>query len=175
MALFAFSFHGEVWAQQRQVTGTVISAEDNLPLPGVNIRIKGTTRGAISDIDGKYSIQASENETLVYSFVGFTSQEAVVGNRSSIDITLQVDSKTLSEVVVVGYGSVEKKELTGSVGQLNAAIIKDVPALSVDQALQGRIAGVQITQNAGTPRGWYFSESERFFFNLCFESAFVCY
>ncbi|SIT08570.1 SusC/RagA family TonB-linked outer membrane protein [Belliella pelovolcani] len=151
LSLFAFSFHGEVWAQQRQVTGTVISAEDNLPLPGVNIRIKGTTRGAITDIDGKYSIQASENETLVYSFVGFLSQEAAVGNRSSIDITLQLDSKTLSEVVVVGYGSVEKKELTGSVGQLNAAIIKDVPALGIDQALQGRIAGVQITQNAGTP------------------------
>ncbi|MFN3801542.1 carboxypeptidase-like regulatory domain-containing protein [Belliella pelovolcani] len=111
LSLFAFSFHGEVWAQQRQVTGTVISAEDNLPLPGVNIRIKGTTRGAITDIDGKYSIQASENETLVYSFVGFLSQEAAVGNRSSIDITLQLDSKTLSEVVVVGYGSVEKKEL----------------------------------------------------------------
>ncbi|MCH7413500.1 TonB-dependent receptor [Belliella sp. R4-6] len=151
ISLFVLSLDGEVWAQQRQVTGVVISAEDNLPLPGVNIRIKGTTRGAITDIDGNYSIQAAANEVLVYSFVGFIAQEVAVGNRSSIDVTLQLDSKTLSEVVVVGYGSVEKKELTGSVGQLSASVIRDVPALGVDQALQGRIAGVQITQNAGTP------------------------
>ncbi|MCH7401295.1 SusC/RagA family TonB-linked outer membrane protein [Belliella kenyensis] len=151
VTLFAISFQGEAWAQQRQITGTVLSAEDDLPLPGVNVRVKGTTRGAVTNIDGQYTIQASENETLVFSFVGFINQEVVAGNRSTINITLKEDSKILGEVVVVGYGSVEKKELTGSVGQLTASVIKDVPVLGVDQALQGRIAGVQITQNAGTP------------------------
>ncbi|KEO74813.1 SusC/RagA family TonB-linked outer membrane protein [Anditalea andensis] len=141
----------DVYAQTRTVTGVVISGEDNLPLPGVNVRVKGTSRGAITDLDGNYSIQVSDQETLVFSFVGFLSQEAPVGNRSSINLTLATDAKTLGEVVVIGYGSVERRELTGSVGSVNAEVIRDVPALGIDQALQGRVAGVQITQNSGTP------------------------
>ncbi|WP_143960329.1 SusC/RagA family TonB-linked outer membrane protein [Litoribacter populi] len=141
----------ETFAQTRTVSGTVVSDEDNLPLPGVNVRIKDTSRGAITDLDGNYTIQASNEDILVYSFVGFLTQEIQVGNQSTINLTLMTDAKTLGEVVVVGYGTIERRELTGSVGSVNADVIRDVPALGIDQALQGRVAGVQITQNSGTP------------------------
>ncbi|HSJ69998.1 MAG TPA: TonB-dependent receptor [Anditalea sp.] len=144
-------FAVDTYAQTRTVSGVVISGEDNLPLPGVNVRIKGTQRGTITDLDGNYSIQVDDQETLVFSFVGFLTQEAPVGNRSTINLTLATDAKTLGEVVVIGYGSVERRELTGSVGSVSAEVIRDVPALGIDQALQGRVAGVQITQNSGTP------------------------
>ncbi|WP_057937436.1 SusC/RagA family TonB-linked outer membrane protein [Algoriphagus resistens] len=150
LALFML-FSIESLAQNRTISGVIISGEDNLPLPGVNIRVKGTTTGTITDLDGKYSIEAASGETLVFSFVGFTTQEILIENQSTIDLTMGEDAKVLGEVVIVGYGTVEKRELTGSVGQINAEAIRDVPALGVDQALQGRIAGVQITQNSGTP------------------------
>jgi hypothetical protein len=101
--LFTFALNGNVLAQEQQVTGTIISADDNLPLPGVNVRIKGTSRGAITDVDGQFSIQASSDEVLTFSFVGFADQERVVGNSTVIDITLKLDTSILGEVVVTGY------------------------------------------------------------------------
>ncbi|MCH7411575.1 TonB-dependent receptor [Belliella sp. DSM 111904] len=151
VALFAISFQGEAWAQQRQITGTVLSAEDDLPLPGVNVRVKGTTRGAVTDIDGQYTIQASENETLVFSFVGFMNQEVAVGNRSTVDITLQEDSKILGEVVVTGYRTQNAREIAGSVNVVSGDQVREVPIASFDQALQGRAPGVLIQANSGQP------------------------
>jgi TonB-dependent starch-binding outer membrane protein SusC len=151
ISLLALTFNQEVWAQQRQVTGTVISAEDNLPLPGVNIRVKGTNRGAVSDIDGKYSIQVSQNETLVFSFIGFDDLEQLVGNQSIIDVTLKTDAKVLGEVVVTGYKTQNSREIAGSVNVVSGEQIREVPIASFDQALQGRAPGVLIQANSGQP------------------------
>src|SRR5690606_14827121 len=95
----------DTFAQTRTVTGVVISGEDNLPLPGVNVSIAGTTRGTITSLDGDYSIEVSTQDTLQFSFIGFTTAKRTVGNQNSINVTLEVDTKTLGEVVVVGYGS----------------------------------------------------------------------
>lgn len=143
----------ESMAQNRIVSGVVISSEDQLPLPGVNVRIAGTNIGTITSMDGEYSIQVSNEDVLQFSFVGFLTVETKVGNQNTIDVTLVVDTKTLGEVVVVGYGSQEKRELTGAVAQLDARSFENTPIASLDQAMQGRIAGVQISQNSGTPGG----------------------
>jgi TonB-linked SusC/RagA family outer membrane protein len=143
----------DTFAQTRTVTGVVISGEDNLPLPGVNVSISGTTRGTITSLDGDYSIEVSSQDTLQFSFIGFSTAKRAVGNQNSIDVILEVDTKTLGEVVVVGYGSQEKKELTGAVAQLDSRSFENTPIASLDQAMQGRIAGVQISQNSGTPGG----------------------
>ncbi|REG91568.1 SusC/RagA family TonB-linked outer membrane protein [Algoriphagus antarcticus] len=151
ITLFAFALNGNVQAQQQQVTGTIISADDNLPLPGVNVRVKGTSRGAITDVDGQFSIQASSDETLVFSFVGFTTQEIAVGNSTVVDITLQLDDNVLGEVVVVGYKTQNAREISGSINVVSGEQIKDVPIASFDQALQGRAPGVLIQANSGQP------------------------
>lgn len=149
IALFTLCIGTEVAAQQRQVSGTVISSEDNDPLPGVNILIKGTTRGVISDLDGNYSIQADANETLVFSFVGFVSKESLVGNKSNINITLDPDSKTLGEVIVVGYGSQTKGDLTGNIASVKGSELSTVPVPNFQEALQGRMAGVFVESSSG--------------------------
>jgi TonB-linked SusC/RagA family outer membrane protein len=149
--LFTFALNGNVLAQEQQVTGTIISADDNLPLPGVNVRIKGTSRGAITDVDGQFSIQASSDEVLTFSFVGFADQERVVGNSTVIDITLKLDTSILGEVVVTGYKTQNAREITGSINVVSGDQIKDVPIASFDQALQGRAPGVLIQANSGQP------------------------
>ncbi|WP_226388757.1 SusC/RagA family TonB-linked outer membrane protein [Penaeicola halotolerans] len=141
-------------AQTGRVSGKVVSGEDGQPLPGVGVQIKGTTRGMATDLDGNYAIDnVPSDAVLVFSFLGFTTQEQRVGNRSTINVTLQPDTELLNEVVVVGYGTQDKRELTGAVSSVNADVIRDVPATGIDQALQGRVAGVQINQNSGTPGG----------------------
>jgi TonB-linked SusC/RagA family outer membrane protein len=149
IALLTLSLNTEVTAQQQQISGTVISGEDNEPLPGVNILIKGTTRGVISDLDGRYSIQAEANETLVFSFVGFVSKEFFVGNRSNINVTLDPDSKILGEVVVVGYGSQTKGDLTGNIASVKGTDLATIPVPNFQEALQGRMAGVFVESSSG--------------------------
>ncbi|MDN3671218.1 carboxypeptidase-like regulatory domain-containing protein [Echinicola jeungdonensis] len=136
-------------AQNRSITGTVLSAENNSALPGVNIRIKGTTKGTFTDIDGKYRIQASEDMVLIFSFVGFHPVEVPVANQSIIDVVMETDARILSEILVVGYGNINRRDLTGSVAQISEQTIQDIPAIGIDQAMQGRMAGVQINQNSG--------------------------
>lgn len=139
------------WAQETQVTGTVISAEDGLPVPGVNIVVEGTTRGTTTDIDGKYSIVLGPDEnTLVFSFVGFKTVTVEVNGRSTIDITLESDVTALEEVVVVGYGEQRKIDITGSVANVEAEEINRQPIVNPVSGLQGRVAGVHIT-NSGSP------------------------
>src|SRR5690606_28570354 len=119
------------WAQETQVTGTVISAEDGLPVPGVNIVVEGTTRGTTTDIDGKYSIVLGPDEnTLVFSFVGFKTVTVEVNGRSTIDITLESDVTALEEVVVVGYGEQRKIDITGSVANVEAEEINRQPIVN---------------------------------------------
>lgn len=135
---------------QRTVTGNVTDTE-GVPLIGVNILQKGTSNGTVTDLDGNYSISLTEDEgTLVFSYTGYEAVEADVGARTQVDITLKVGT-TLDEIVVVGYGRQKKSDLTGSVATVSAEDITKVPVSRVDQALQGRAAGVQVTQTNGSP------------------------
>lgn len=139
-------------AQTNQVSGTVISGEDNLPLPGVSVLIKGTSGGVATDLDGKYNLgNVSPNTVLVFSFIGFETQEQTVGNRSVIDVTLKTDSKLLGEVIVTGYKTQNSREVAGSINTVSAEQIREVPIASFDQALQGRAPGVLIQANSGQP------------------------
>jgi TonB-dependent starch-binding outer membrane protein SusC len=140
-------------AQKNLVNGKVSDLTDGSPLPGVNILIKGSTVGAITDTNGKYSIDVDANGTLVFSFIGYLTEEVPVNNRTIIDLTLSPDIKTLTEVVVVGYGTQRKAEITGSVASVKAEDIVQTPVANIAQGLQARMAGVQITQNSGAPGG----------------------
>lgn len=137
--------------QERTITGTVTSAEDNSGLPGVSVIVKGTSVGTVTDIEGAYTLGVPNNSTLVFSYVGFVSEEVVVGNQSVVDIVLTPDLTQLEEIVVVGYGTVKKSDLTGSVSSVKSEELTAYPALGTVQALQGRAAGVQITSNNGEP------------------------
>jgi TonB-linked SusC/RagA family outer membrane protein len=139
-------------SQTLSIKGTVISQEDNQPVPGALVSIKGTQRGTVTDLDGKFTVSASVGETLTVSFVGFTTNEVVVtANSNDIKVTLSYSTSDLSEVVVVGYGSQVKREVTGAVQSVGEAELKDMPVSSVAQKLQGRLAGVQINQTTGKP------------------------
>lgn len=136
--------------QERQVTGKVTSAEDGNPLPGVSVVAKGTTRGTQTDASGNYTITLPANTgTLVYSFVGVVTQEVSVGNRSTVNVALSSDSRSLDEVVVTGYGAQSKRNLTGNIAKVASRDIENIPVPSVEQALQGKVAGVQITSLNG--------------------------
>lgn len=136
--------------ESRQVTGTVTDG-DGLPLPGVNILVKGTQRGTQTDFDGNYNILVSPSDILVFSYVGFETIERPVGTSTRIDATLTPDASELEEVVVMGYVTRGKNELTGSSVQVSGEQIAEVPVVSADQALQGRVAGLQISTSSGTP------------------------
>ena len=139
-------------AQSREVTGTVISGEDDLPLPGVSVLVKGTTRGAVTDIDGNYTINLQESDqTIVFSFVGFVSQEVTVGNQSTIDITLNPDMQSLGEVVVVGYGEQKKETITGSVATVKGGDLVKSPAMNLSNSIAGRMSGVIAVNRSGEP------------------------
>jgi TonB-linked SusC/RagA family outer membrane protein len=137
------------WAQNKTVTGTVVSGEDNLTLPGVNVQVQGTARGTVTDIEGSYSITVGSDETLVFSYIGFVNQAVQVGNQSIIDITLMPDEKTLGEVVVVGYGSITRGDLTGNVASLKGTEIANVPVPTFQEAIQGRMSGVFVESSSG--------------------------
>lgn len=145
------SFANEILMQERSITGRVISGEDNSGLPGVSVIIKGSVQGTVTDIDGNYAISAPDGGTLVFSYVGFISEEVLVGNQSVINMTLMPDLTQLEEIVVVGYGTVKKSDLTGAVASVKSEELTAYPAIGAVQALQGRAAGVQITANNGEP------------------------
>jgi len=138
--------------QQIRITGTITDASSGLPMPGVNILVKGTTLGIISDASGKYSIGVpDQNATLVFSFIGYSTLEASVGGRQTVDVALQPEIAGLDEVVVIGYGSVKKKDLTGSVASMPASQIAELSSTRVEQALLGKVAGVQVKAVSGEP------------------------
>jgi TonB-linked SusC/RagA family outer membrane protein len=142
------------FAQGRVVTGTVTSGEDRLPLPGASVLVKGTTIGAATDLDGKFSLNVPEGRNvLVISFTGFVDQEISLGNRTQIVIELQPDISSLGEVIVTGYGTTPKREVTGAVSSVKGDVIANLPLQSFDRALQGRAAGVQVRSANGLPGG----------------------
>lgn len=141
------------WAQTRTVSGKVTSIQEGTAIPGVNVVVKGTTNGTTTDSDGKFTIDIGQSTggTLVFSFIGFTTQEQQIGERTIIDVQLTADITQLSEVIVTAYGTETKKSFTGSAVSVNSETISKQPFRGLDQALQGTAAGVQVTQNSGTP------------------------
>jgi TonB-linked SusC/RagA family outer membrane protein len=133
-----------------QVQGTIIDSTGE-PLPGVNVVIKGTLTGTVSDLYGKYNLSAPSDATLVFSFVGFTNQEIPINNQTEINLTLADDTSDLDEFVVVGYGLQRKSDLTGSISSIKSKEINRLPVSNVTQALQGRVSGVQVTSLSGAP------------------------
>ena len=135
--------------QQLTVTGKVIDASNGEPLPGVSVSVKGTVSGAISDVGGNYSINLpSGSSTLVFSFIGFMTQEVSVSGRTKVDVALAVDVTTLEEVVVVGYGTQKKSDITGTVASLPQERLQMAPNLNVTQAIMGAVPGVMIQTNS---------------------------
>jgi TonB-dependent starch-binding outer membrane protein SusC len=139
------------WSQSRTVTGKVLSADDQSPLPGVNVVEKGTNNGTATDADGSFSLNVSDNSTLVFSFVGYASQEVAVGSQTSINVNLESDVTALSEVVVIGYGEVTKRDATGAVASVKASEFNQGVIFSPEQLIQGKTAGVQMTSASGNP------------------------
>lgn len=138
--------------QQLIVTGKVTDVSTGEPLPGVNVQVKGTTLGAITDATGKYSISLTDkNVTLRFSFIGYVAQEVPLAGRSIVDVALVSEVKGLDEVVVIGYGTLKKSDLTGSLSQVKAEKITSFPTTNFLHALTGRSAGVQVIQNNGAP------------------------
>ena len=139
--------------QDRTVTGTVTSGTDGKALIGVSVQIQERPAvGTITDLDGKYSIQARSNETLIFSYIGYQTQK-IKANKTIVNVQLKEDSKILDEVVVVGYGTMKRSDLTGAMTSISEDEIKQSVITSLDQALQGRAAGVSVTQNSGAPGG----------------------
>ncbi|GJM64235.1 TonB-dependent receptor [Persicobacter diffluens] len=137
---------------QSLIKGKVISATDQEGFPGVNITLKSNPSiGVVTDVEGHYSIKASKNEVLIFSFVGFTTEEVAVGNQTTIDVALNPEVTELEELVVIGYGSVKKSDMTGSVSQLKATDIQKAPSPSPAAAISGRIPGVNVTTTDGSP------------------------
>ena len=138
-------------APLHRVSGQVID-EQKTPLPGVNVLVKGTTNGTTTDAEGRYAFDAPDEEAvLIFSFIGYVTQEVSLGNQSEINVMLAADVKTLSEVVVVGYGVQKRSDLTGSIASVSSKEIKSVVVTSADQALQGRAPGVHVVQNSSAP------------------------
>ena len=148
----AFTLIAHVAAIAQQTVSGKITSDDGSGLPGVNIIIEGTTNGTTTDTNGTYQLEVPDNESvLVYSFIGFVSQRIPVGNRSVIGVVMQSDLKTLQEVVVVGYSSQERRDLTGAVATITPEDFARVPATNPLEAFQGRAPGLQITSNNGLP------------------------
>ncbi len=140
------------YVNAQTVSGVITSSDDGQPLPGVNIQVKGTDKGALTDLNGAYTIEAGSPEAvLVFSFVGFANQEIVVGNQSTINVTLEVEAQGIEEVVVTGYGVQKKSVVTGSISSVKAKDLENIPVGRIEQTMQGRVAGVTIASNSGQP------------------------
>ena len=149
---FALSIISQVFAQQpdKTVSGTVRDAHGE-SLPGVSVTLKGTSTGTVTDVKGHYTLKAYGNGTLVFSFVGFSSTEVKIDNRATIDVTLKENEKSLEEVVVIGYQTVKKRDLTGSVASVSGKEIAATPVPNIAQAMQGKLPGVSVVSQDGRP------------------------
>ena len=137
-------------AQVNTITGTVLDA-NAMPLPGANILVKGTSQGTQTDFDGNFTVEATPQDILIVSYVGFKSVELSVGQQTAIEITLEEDSAALDEVVVVGYGTQKKSVVTGSISSVKASELENLPNNRIEQSLQGRTSGITIAANSGQP------------------------
>jgi len=139
--------------QTQRLTGKVTSAAEPSGMPGVTVVVKGTTTGTITDVSGGFSLDVPSGATLEFSFVGYTSQRVIYTGQPTISILLEEQTSELGEIVVVGYSSMDKKDITGAVTTISADKLKDLSVNGLDQALQGQAPGVQVTQSSGTPGG----------------------
>jgi uncharacterized FlaG/YvyC family protein len=149
IAAMATSFALNMNAQSVKVTGTVVDS-NNEPVIGAYIKVKGSSKGAVTDLDGHYTIDADKNATLVISYVGMANQEEKVGNRSQINFVLKDDANDLNEVVVIGYGQVKKGDLTSSISAIKGDKLEKLSTGNVMNALQGQVNGVQKVINRNT-------------------------
>ncbi len=141
------------FSQATPVTGRVSADESDSSLAGVTVKVKGRNASTLTGNDGKYSINAGPDAVLVITYVGYKGQEVAVANRAAVDVKLVADASSLQQIVVVGYGTQKRKDITGSVSTISSEQIAKVPVTTLDQALQGRSSGVQITNNDGAPGG----------------------
>ncbi|TBN05376.1 TonB-dependent receptor [Hyunsoonleella flava] len=148
--LFILLFAINVFAQEKSVSGTVVSAEDDIPIPGVNVIVQGTTRGVSTDFDGNYTINVSEGETLEFSSLGFKTFTVLIQDQTQINVSLEPDIAALDEVVVVGYGTQKRADLTSAIVTIEPEALQKVQAAQVVQGFQGQVAGVQIS-SLGSP------------------------
>ncbi|MEP1890047.1 MAG: carboxypeptidase-like regulatory domain-containing protein, partial [Cyclobacteriaceae bacterium] len=149
--LFLIALMQVAMAQEMTVSGTVTDAETGETLPGVTVIIKGTTKGTVTDFDGNYLLNVEPSDVLNISFIGYKDQDILVGGSTVIDVALTLDIEELEEVVVIGYGSQKKKVVTGSIESVSAEEITATPVTRIEQALQGRAAGVQVQSQSGQP------------------------
>ena len=152
MLLFLTLLPMQAFAQVK-VTGTVTDQVNGEPIIGATVKIKGTSTGVVTDIDGNYSIEVTAGQTLEFSYIGYNTQTLKVNRSGRHDISLSEETNVLEQVVVVGYGTMKRSDLTGSVSSIGEAQIKQGVNTSIEQAMQGRIAGVNVTQNSGAPGG----------------------
>ena len=138
-------------AQQVRVTGTVTTAEDQRPLVGAAVMVKGSAAGTLTAANGRYMIAAGPNDTLVFSHVGRSTQEVAVAGREFVNVALPIQALALAEIVVTGYGTQQRRDVTGAVASVRGEALTEVATPSVEQALQGRVAGVQVTPESGEP------------------------
>ena len=151
MFMFFFLAAAGVMYAQQSVSGKITDGSNGDPIPGANVLEKGTSNGTVTDIDGNYTLSVKSGATLVVSFIGYATQEVVVGSRGVVDVSMQVDVTELSEVVVIGYGQTTVKDATGAVAAVNSEDFNGGVISSPEQLIQGKTAGVQITTTSGAP------------------------
>lgn len=145
-----FLITATVWSQSQKISGKVLS-EDNQPLSGVSITVKGKTTGTQTNTAGEFSIEASQNDVLVFSFIGYSSQEVKFTGATTINLTLKTDVSNLGEVVVVGYGTQSRRNITSAIGKLDKEVLSSAPRSNVGTALQGSVAGLTVVNTTGAP------------------------
>ena len=138
-------------AQDRITVSGAVTDEAGLPLVGLTVFVEGTTSGATTDLDGKYSIEVSPDAVLVFSYLGYRTQTVPVGGRSRIDLQLLPDTELLTDAVVIGYGTTTKKDMTGSISAVNSDDFNSGLISSPEQLINGKVSGVQITSSGGSP------------------------
>lgn len=151
--LFAFTFMyaGAAFAQEQEITGTVIDSEEEEPLPGVNVAIQGTTVGTTTDVQGNYTITASPDDVLIFSFVGYTTVEEVVGDRTVIDVEMAPGVGELDELVVIGYGEQRQRDVTGSLQTVDSDNFNQAPLSNPEELIAGKVSGLQVSAVDGAP------------------------
>ena len=151
VAVQAFATPANLESKIMSIVSGTVKDETGAPLPGAAILVKGTTQGTITNLEGKFSIDVSSDAVLVITYLGYLSQEVSVNGQSSISIQLQPDAKQLDELVVVGYGTQKKSQLTGAISSVTAKQITEMPITNLGQAMQGRVAGVDVAQSGSKP------------------------
>ncbi|MFZ4463071.1 MAG: SusC/RagA family TonB-linked outer membrane protein [Bacteroidales bacterium] len=153
LLLMIMLFISPLWSQSILVSGKVTSEADGSPIPGVTVQIKGTQKGTITDLNGTYKLDAAPDATLVFTFIGLKKKEIPVNGQKQMNVTLSDEKIDLGEAVVIGYSTTSRKLVSGSVGVVKEDEIKNTPIRTIDGVLQGKVAGVTINQNSGTPGG----------------------